>query len=456
MKSRSYILFVFPFLVMAALFVSCQDGGENGEKKPTKLNLDRNIVEVPSCGGNFSVRYQVENPVEGALVDPCCKEKWVMDLQDSDDMIVFSVAENEAENQREALVDVKYPGIYPDVQFRIVQGAFKVPMLHLQENQLEFPEEGGSGTIHYSLENAIEGVGLSFKCDEEWITDIKDDMDQHVISFHVARNPKVVSRSAEIEVLYEKAEESCRFVVVQSKNIPEVPEIKTIEVNGVALEMVRVTGGTFTMGGTEDQKPDANKDEYPLHKVTLSDYYIGKYETTQELWTAVMGDNPSYWDINPKLPIEQVTWDKVQGFIQKLNELTGLSFALPTESQWEFAARGGNNSLGYMYSGSNNLDSVAWFADNSESKTHEVGTKQPNELGIYDMSGNVQEWCSDFYGDYLDTPSCDPQGPEDGLYRILRGGSFLYFSQGCRIASRAGSSSSGGDRSYGFRLVLAK
>ena len=161
-------------------------------------------------------------------------------------------------------------------------------------------------------------------------------------------------------------------------------------VNGVSFEMVRVEGGTFRMGATSEQEADDWDREKPVHSVTLSSYYIGKTEVTQALWKAVMGSNPSYFKSDNQ-PVENVSWNDCHEFIRKLNALTGQNFRLPTEAEWEFACRGGNNSRGYKYSGSNNLGSVAWYDGNSGNKTHPVGTKAPNELGIYDMSGNVWE-----------------------------------------------------------------
>ena len=162
---------------------------------------------------------------------------------------------------------------------------------------------------------------------------------------------------------------------------PERPQHKLPD-----IAMVYVSGGTFTMGATSEQGSDAYDWEKPAHSVTLSGYYIGKYEVTQELWKAVMGSNPSRFK-GDNLPVEQVSWDDVQEFLRKLNAMTGKRYRLPTEAEWEFAARGGNSSRGYKYSGSNSLGSVAWYYDNSGSRTHAVGTKSPNELGIYDMSG---------------------------------------------------------------------
>ena len=211
--------------------------------------------------------------------------------------------------------------------------------------------------------------------------------------------------------------------------------ILTFTVNGVSFDMVRVEGGTFTMGATAEQENEADDDEKPAHEVTLGSYYIGKTEVTQALWEAVMGNNPSRFKGSNR-PVECVSWDDCQSFIAKLNEKTGKKFRLPTEAEWEYAARGGNKSQGYQYAGSNNFDEVAWYGGNSGNQTHDVGTKRPNELGIYDMSGNVWEWCSDWYGDYSSASQTNPTGPSSGANRVLRGGSWSYNVRNCRVSYR--------------------
>ena len=209
----------------------------------------------------------------------------------------------------------------------------------------------------------------------------------------------------------------------------------TFTVNGVQFTMVEVGGGTFTMGATSEQGSDAWDEEKPAHKVTLSDYYIGQTEVTQALWKAVMGSNPSD-SKGDNLPVEQVSWDDCQVFIQNLNQLTGKQFRLPTEAEWEYAARGGRKSRGYKYAGGNNIDSVAWCNGNSGNETHPVATKQANELGIYDMSGNVLEWCSDWCGDYTSSSQSDPQGSSSGSFRVIRGGCYYNFARNCRVSYR--------------------
>jgi len=244
---------------------------------------------------------------------------------------------------------------------------------------------------------------------------------------------------------------------------------KRIEVNNVSFDMVYVEGGNFKMGADSVDVQDvyqngADWNEIPNHEVYLSQYYIGKTEVTQQLWETVMGSNPSIFKGDKQLPVDNVSWDDCQMFISKLSEMTGLSFRLPTEAEWEYAARGGSLSQSYMYSGSNNLDDVSWYADNSfycgsinkDYGTHNVATKDPNELGIFDMTGNVKEWCLDWYGSYPEGSQYNPLGPEDGEYHVMRGGCWKDSKLSLRVSKRDDGffpTSSRGDR-YGLRLVL--
>ena len=275
------------------------------------------------------------------------------------------------------------------------------------------------------------------------------------------------------------------FGFVSCEEEPGIPDIDIFS----ALEkdeMVFVEGGTFNMGATSEQGSDYYGDERPSHQVTVSDFYIGKYEVTQQLWEYVMkysgtavdgstmsayasdvwlGTNPSssYGGGN-YYPAYYVSWeDIVNIFIPRLNKITGKAFRLPAEAEWEYAARGGNKSEGYKYCGSNNISGVAWFEDNaycvgsssSNYGTHPVGTKAPNELGLYDMSGNVWEWCSDRYNSsyYSSSPSTNPAGPTSGSSRVSRGGSWISRKRECRVSNRF---NCGPDYRYyhlGFRLV---
>ena len=217
--------------------------------------------------------------------------------------------------------------------------------------------------------------------------------------------------------------------------------------------MVHVEGGTFTMGATSEQGSDAFDGEKPTHRVTLSSFSIGKYEVTQEEWEAVMSNNPSRYK-GAKRPVENVSWNDCQEFIRKLNAMTGKRFRLPTEAEWEYAARGGNRSIGYKYSGSDNLDRVAWNDSNSGSTTHDVGQKSPNEIGLYDMSGNVCEWCSDRYGDYDSGAQSNPAGPSSGSDRVSRGGNWGIYARFCRVSIRYNDSPGSTSYYLGLRLAL--
>ena len=234
------------------------------------------------------------------------------------------------------------------------------------------------------------------------------------------------------------------------------PEITEYTVGGVTFKMVEVEGGTFTMGATAEQGSVASSDEKPTHQVTLSSFSIGQTEVTQELWQAVMGSNPSEFS-GTNLPVELVSWNECQEFITKLNLMTGKNFRLPTEAEWEYAARGGNQSKGYKYAGSNTADNVAWIHENADWTTHPVATKAPNELGIYDMSGNVYEWCSDWYGSYSADAQTNPTGPASGDERVCRGGAWDYDEWCCRVSLR-GSLNPEEDRYnfLGLRLALSR
>ena len=251
----------------------------------------------------------------------------------------------------------------------------------------------------------------------------------------------------------------CLLALTACQDEPE-KQTGTFTVNGVTFKMVAIEGGTFTMGATVEQGSDDFEWELPAHEVTLSSYCIGQTEVTQALWQAVMGSNPSYfsnrnnYDTNLQCPVEWVSWNDCQTFITKLNQLTGRTFRLPTEAEWEFAARGGNQSHGYKYSGSNNIDDVAWYYGNHTSTTHPVATKAPNELGLYDMTGNVFEWCQDYSDSYSSYAQTNPVGPSTGYIRVYRGGGFGTFISYCRVTYRDGSYPTWTDRGLGLRLAL--
>lgn len=218
--------------------------------------------------------------------------------------------------------------------------------------------------------------------------------------------------------------------------------------SALSIPTVYVEGGTFQMGSTT-----GFSEEQPVHSVTLSNFAIGKYEVTQAQWKAVTGVNPSGFTNCDNCPVEQVSWDDIQSFITKLNALTGKVYRLPTEAEWEYAARGGKLSKGYTYSGSNTIDDVAWYSSYSGVQTHFIGQKTANELGIYDMTGNVWEWCSDWYGTYSSNSQTNPTGASGGTFRVLRGGSWGYSPQFCRVAYRGDYPPYNRFNNIGFRVV---
>ena len=228
---------------------------------------------------------------------------------------------------------------------------------------------------------------------------------------------------------------------------------------GHSFDMIYVNGGSFLMG---DSLEDADEEDIPVHEVQLSSYYLGKYPVTQGLWESLMGNNPSFFK-GLERPVEQVSWEDCQDFIKKLNDLTGKSYRLPTEAEWEYAARGGQESKGYLYAGNDKLKEVAWYAENSHGETKEVGQRMPNELGLYDMSGNVDEWCQDWYdGEFYkqcadNGATVNPQGPDRGVSRVYRGGSWHDSPQYCRVASRYDLAPLPEDRrdNLGFRLAMS-
>ena len=235
-------------------------------------------------------------------------------------------------------------------------------------------------------------------------------------------------------------------------------------VNGVSFQMVAIDGGTFTMGSdsTMVEEGIAGIDELPAHEVTLSPYSIGQTEVTQELWTAVMGTNPSGFTGDPNRPVEQVSWDDCQEFIARLNAITGKNFRLPTEAEWEYAARGAVKAHGYTFAGGDNIADLAWYYNNSYAVgvdnpaygTHAVGSMQANEMGLYDMSGNVYEWCADWYGAYTEDAQTNPVGPETGLRRVTRGGGWFSTDRDCRVSARNYEAPGSRNYSLGFRLAL--
>jgi len=253
-----------------------------------------------------------------------------------------------------------------------------------------------------------------------------------------------------------KTVDKCAY---KGKHPAEKPKTETTESMGdvfsqLQASMVRVEGGTFKMGATAEQGRSADNNERPVHSVTLKEYYICKYEVTQELWQAVMGNNPSRFKGDSKRPVENVSWQDCMTFIDKLNKMTGKKYRLPTEAEWEYAARGGHSSKSNKYSGGNAADGAMWYEGNAAGSTHPVGAKMPNELGLYDMNGNVWEWCQDRSGCYTSGSQNNPTGPSWGNCRIIRGGCWTNGVLNCRTTNRNAAKSSVANAYIGLRLAM--
>lgn len=244
------------------------------------------------------------------------------------------------------------------------------------------------------------------------------------------------------------------------KVTPSGGEKLTFTVKGVSFTMIKVEGGTFTMGATIEQGSDAESDEKPTHSVTLSTYYMGETEVTQELWIAVMGFNPSVFSYKEKMsPVENVSWNECHRFLCRLNDILAsqlfdMRFTLPSEAQWEYAARGGNMDQKSKYSGSISLSSVAWYSDNSQGSTQPVKKKQANKLGLYDMSGNVWEWCEDIYRNYSLSPQTNQNSSSNDDCRVYRGGCWNLSASCCRVSNRQSNVPSYHRSNLGLRLCL--
>jgi formylglycine-generating enzyme required for sulfatase activity len=236
--------------------------------------------------------------------------------------------------------------------------------------------------------------------------------------------------------------------------IKTVDSLAASSILNISNDMVFVKGGTYLMGidDTSEIIEGGEEAERPQHKVRLNNFSISKYEVTQALWVAVMDSNPSINKGNYMRPVDHISWYEAQRFIDKLNKMTNHHFRMPTEAEWEYAAKGGSMSKGYGFSGSNNVDDVAWYY--TESGSHSVGTKKPNELGIYDMSGNVSEWCSDWYGSYSRKDSLNPKGPKEGTLKCVRGGNWVNHPEACYITIRGAIAPTVADQFMGLRLVM--
>ena len=367
--------------------------------------------------------------------------------------LTVNVSENTSTSSRSATITISSTDA-GSVKVSITQAGAS-PDLQLNKNDLSFTADAGSDSF-----TITSNTNWTITSNQDWCTvSTSSGSKNGTITVNVSENKSTSSRSATITV---KVGEILQTISVTQAGAKPVDEsTRSFTANGVSFNMIRVDGGTFTMGATSEQVSDDYDDEKPAHQVTLSSYYIGETEVTQELWEAVMGQKPTsdgiQWTIpglGNNYPAYYVSWYDCQDFIMKLNSITGENFRLPTEAEWEFAARGGNKSWGYKYAGSNTLGNVAWYGSNINSQTHNVATKDANELGLYDMSGNVWEWCQDWYGSYSSSSQTNPTGPSSGSYRVNRGGGWFNLAGNCRVSARSSNSPDNRADYLGLRLSL--
>ena len=424
-----------------------------------ELHLNKNDLSFMAAEGNDS--FSITSNTSWSITSD---QTWciVSTSSGSDNATVMvNVTENTSTSSRTATITVKAGDLSKTIT---ITQAGANPTLQLNKSSMTF--ESSNGSISFTI---TSNTSWSVTSNQTWCkVSTSSGSDNGTITVNVSENTSTSSRTATITV--KTGGLSQTFTVTQAGAKPVDESTRTFTANGVSFKMIRVDGGTFTMGATSEQGSDAKSDESPTHRVTLSSYYIGETEVTQALWQAVMGQKPtsngSQWSSNYGLggnyPAYYVSWNDCQDFITKLNRLTGQSFRLPTETEWEFAARGGNKSQGYKYAGSNTISNVAWYYDNSyalgssssDYGTHAVATKSSNELGLYDMSGNVWEWCQDWKGDYSSSSQTNPTGPSSGSSRVRRGGSWLHNAGDCRVSIRDGSTPDSSYNNLGLRLAL--
>ena len=478
MKRFCFIL--FPSLLL--LLVSCSDGNsfswsnrpETGEapyldisEHSLRFSSKSDIQQIRiSTNRQFEVDvyYNTDNPTGWLTISPSSGK--------GEAVINISVDENTSLEYRYAHINFKYKNSIEAIGWIADSiDVYQNPATYItpSQNEVGFSAKGGSTTI-----DLISNVYYTCSTSANWLT-LTPSTDHKKLTISATENNSAEQRTTSVTLSYGETKNT--IAVTQEAGITLLPgggvDIDGIITYGIRnnikektiyFSMIEVEGGTFTMGATQEQGSEAYDDEKPAHQVTLSSYYIGETEVTQGLWYNVMGQSPtlggSQWSSSygygEKYPAYYISYGDCLSFLTKLSQLTGQKFRLPTEAEWEFAARGGKASKGYKYSGGNTIGDMAWYTDNSSSKTHEVKKKNANELGLYDMSGNVWEWCADWYDSsyYSNSPSTNPTGPTTGSYRVIRGGGWSSSPERCRVASHNGYSPS--DRSYslGFRLAL--
>lgn len=409
------------------------------------ISLDTSSLEFASGSGSKAFKITTNTTWTVASDQTWCSVSPASGSNDGS--VTVKVGENSTTAERTATITVKSEA--GDQTVKVTQSGVS-PTLTLNIDNMEFA--AGSGSKIFSIKS---NTTWAVSSDENWCSvSPTSGSNDGSVTVSVDENTSTSNRTATITV---ECATIKRTLAVTQNGVTPTPnptsQDRSFTVGGVTFKMIAVEGGTFTMGATSEQGDDAASDEKPAHSVTLSSYSIGETEVTQALWQAVMGSNSFYFSGSNR-PVESVSWVGCQNFIRRLNVLTGENFRLPTEAEWEFAARGGNKSRGYKYAGSNTLHNVAWYGDNSGSQTHNVATKLPNELGLYDMSGNVWEWCQDRYGSYSSNSQTNPKGPEGGIDRVGRGGCWSSSTGDCRVSWRLDDDPADGNYCRGLRLAL--
>lgn len=413
------------FLLYTIMLCSCTKGD------------DESVLTLSATELTFGVESgeQVVDIVTDGKYDCQYSEDWILVRQSVDKMRVI-VDANSTMSAREAYLTVTCNG-EPRQQIHVIQEGIQFSM---DAETYTVMAQGGELMIHVTA-----NTKYSVDSENDWLEVAVTEEGLKVV---YARNYKMQSRSSVITLHIGDSDKS---VMINQESCAWYE----------SFEMVEVEGGTFYMGA---QKVDANGNNYdanayaiesPVHQVQLNDFSIGKFEVTQEQWETAMGSNPSAI-IGKNMPVESVSWEDVQMFIEKLNQASGLNYRLPTEAEWEFAARGGNLSNGYLYSGYSVIGACAWYYSNCGSTTHDIGTKEANELGIFDMTGNVREWCNDWFDYYDSSFAADPQGPSYGSMKVNRGGSWTSPFVNCRNSYRHIDYPNEAAQDLGFRLVLVK
>lgn len=408
------------------------------------LKLSKNVMSYITRGGNDS--FEITCNTDWAIT---VNQTWCTadpSIGSGNRRIIVSAQENTSLEQRQATITVKAGDLKQSISVSQV-GANAT--LKLNKSSMSFDASGGNDNFMID-----SNTSWTITNNQSWCTvSSTSGVNNGSITVNVSENTSTDSRVATITVNAGEINQTIHILQNEAKPVYSLDQsvwtfkVKGISFKGVSFNMIRVDGGTFTMGV-----------EKTAHCVTLSTYYIGETEVTEALYEAVMGRFSG-----SEKPVDAESWNGCQIFIKKLNSLTGMNFRLPTEAEWEFAARGGNSSQGYKYSGYNNIDYVAWYKKNAfdlakndpNYGVHSVASKWPNELGLYDMSGNVCEWCQDWYGSYSNCSQTNPTGPSSGRQRVVRGGSWRSYERDCFVWSRYAFEPGHGGSDLGLRLALS-